>query len=99
MADRTVFKWVKQHLRIKVFWGESSNAVKTQIWVAVCTLCSGGDFAKNPSNLYKHERNVTNFKRISFRQNTCKSITYESKLQKQKPDNPNQLILFGKVLW
>lgn len=31
------FKWVKQHLRIKVFWGESSNAVKTQIWVAVCT--------------------------------------------------------------
>jgi hypothetical protein len=28
------FKWVKQHLRIKVFWGESSNAVKTQIWVA-----------------------------------------------------------------
>jgi IS4 transposase len=32
------FKWIKQHLRIKVFWGESSNAVKTQIWVAVCTF-------------------------------------------------------------
>ena len=31
------FKWVKQHLRIKVFWGESPNAVKTQIWVAVST--------------------------------------------------------------
>jgi hypothetical protein len=32
------FKWIKQHLRIKVFWGESSNAVKTQIWIAVCTF-------------------------------------------------------------
>jgi IS4 transposase len=30
------FKWIKQHLRIKVFWGESPNAVKAQIWVAVC---------------------------------------------------------------
>lgn len=30
------FKWVKQHLRIKVFWGENQNAVFTQIWVAVC---------------------------------------------------------------
>lgn len=31
------FKWIKQHLRIKVFWGETPNAVKTQIWVAVCS--------------------------------------------------------------
>jgi len=31
------FKWIKQHLRIKSFLGESENAVKTQIWIAVCT--------------------------------------------------------------
>jgi lambda repressor-like predicted transcriptional regulator len=30
------FKWIKQHLRIKVFYGTSENAVKTQIWIAVC---------------------------------------------------------------
>ncbi len=30
------FKWIKQHLRIKVFFGTSANAVKTQIWIAVC---------------------------------------------------------------
>lgn len=30
------FKWIKQHLRIKKFWGYSRNAVKTQIWIAVC---------------------------------------------------------------
>jgi hypothetical protein len=31
------FKWIKQHLRIKTFLGTSENAVKTQIWIAVCT--------------------------------------------------------------
>jgi transposase len=30
------FKWIKQHLRIKRFYGTSENAVKTQIWTAVC---------------------------------------------------------------
>jgi IS4 transposase len=29
--------WIKQHLRIKVFFGTSENAVKTQIWIAICT--------------------------------------------------------------
>jgi Transposase DDE domain/Domain of unknown function (DUF4372) len=31
------FKWIKQHLRIKSFYGTSENAVKTQIWIALCT--------------------------------------------------------------
>jgi len=31
------FKWIKQHLRIKVFYGTSINAVKTQIWTAIAT--------------------------------------------------------------
>jgi len=30
------FKWIKQHLRIRHFYGTSENAVKTQIWTAVC---------------------------------------------------------------
>ena len=29
------FKWIKQHLRIKRFYGTSENAVRTQIWIAV----------------------------------------------------------------
>ena len=29
------FKWIKQHLRIKAFYGTSENAVKTQIWIAI----------------------------------------------------------------
>ena len=31
------FKWIKQHLKIKTFWGHSENAVKTQICIALCT--------------------------------------------------------------
>ena len=29
------FKWIKQHLKIKSFWGQNENAVKIQIWVAI----------------------------------------------------------------
>lgn len=29
------FKWIKQHLKVKSFWGSSPNAVKTQIWIAI----------------------------------------------------------------
>ena len=31
------FKWIKQHLRIKSFLGPTENAVKAQIWIAVCS--------------------------------------------------------------
>jgi IS4 transposase len=30
------FKWIKQHLRIKTFYGVSENAVKSQIWIGIC---------------------------------------------------------------
>lgn len=33
------FKWIKQHLRIKSFYGYSENAVKTQLWIAVSVYC------------------------------------------------------------
>src|SRR5271169_1020428 len=36
-AVELFFKWIKQHLRIKAFYGTSENAVKTQIWIAVST--------------------------------------------------------------
>lgn len=31
------FKWIKQHLKIKSFWGASENAVKNQIYIAIIT--------------------------------------------------------------
>lgn len=35
----TFFKWMKQHLKIKTFYGKSKNAVYTQIWIALITYC------------------------------------------------------------
>ena len=33
------FKWLKQHLKIKRFWGTTENAVRIQIYAAICTYC------------------------------------------------------------
>jgi hypothetical protein len=33
------FKWIKQHLKVKTFWGQNPNAVKTQIYCAIITYC------------------------------------------------------------
>lgn len=51
------FKWIKQNLRIKAFFGTSSNAVKTQVWIAVCVYVLVAIVAKqqgigrNPSQI------------------------------------------------
>jgi hypothetical protein len=39
LANRTFFKWIKQHLKIKSFWGTSENAVRIQIYSAIITYC------------------------------------------------------------
>ena len=38
-ASHNVFKWIKQHLKVKSFWGENENAVRIQIHVAIITYC------------------------------------------------------------
>ena len=35
------FKWLKQHLKVKKFWGTTENAVRIPIYVAICTYCFG----------------------------------------------------------
>jgi hypothetical protein len=41
------FKWIKQHLKIKSFWGHTENAVKTQIYCAIITYCLVSILAKD----------------------------------------------------
>ena len=51
------FKWIKQNLRIKAFYGTSPNAVKTQIWIAMCVyvlvaiIAKEQAIARNPSEI------------------------------------------------
>ena len=39
------FKWIKQHLKVKSFWGTTMNAVKTQVCCAIITYCLVAIFA------------------------------------------------------
>jgi len=50
------FKWIKQHLQIKTFWGTSANCVKTQIWIAISTyllIAYAKKQLKTPLTLYE----------------------------------------------
>ena len=38
LTRQLFFKWIKQHLRIKAFYGHSENAVQTQIWTALIAI-------------------------------------------------------------
>jgi len=88
------FKWIKQHLRIKAFYGTSENAVKTQIWVAVCTYLLVAITRKRlnvEANLYTILQilSVTLFEKRPISQ-----AFSEAKSQTVEVQNHNQLFLF-----
>jgi len=88
------FKWIKQHLRIKVFYGTSENAVKTQIWVAVSLYVLVAIVRKRlalEASLYQILQilSVTLFEKTPILQ-----ALQASDSQEELPDHSNQLILF-----
>lgn len=88
------FKWIKQHLKIKKFWGQSENAVKTQIWIAVCTYLIIA-ILKKQLNLDKTLYEILQILSVSvFDKTPVNQLLTSSKLQIPKKDNHNQLILF-----
>ena len=89
------FKWIKQHLRIKVFFGTSENAVKTQIWIAVSVYVLVAIVKKRlniPASLYEILQilSLTMFERIPLDQLLSKIVT-----QHIYSVSPNQLDLFN----
>jgi len=67
------FKWIKQHLRIKVFFGTSENAVKSQIWIAVSVYVLVAIVKKRPNlsaSLYEMLQilSLTMFERMPLNQ-------------------------------
>jgi len=88
------FKWIKQHLRIKVFFGTSENAVKTQIWIAVSVYVLVAIVKKRLNlcaSLYEMLQilSLTMFERIPLDQLLNKIITGDVPLI-----SANQLSLF-----
>ena len=87
------FKWIKQHLRIKRFFGTSENAVKTQVWIAVAVYVLVAIVRKRLNlGLSLHEMlqilSVTPFEKIPLPQLLTCYATDEN-----INDDPNQLIL------
>lgn len=89
------FKWIKQHLRIKEFFGTSENAVKTQIWIAVSVYVLVAILKKrlhSQQGLYNILQilSVTQFQKEPL----CDLISRHSSIQTENHDNPNQALLF-----
>lgn len=89
------FKWIKQHLRIKAFYGTSENAVKTQIWIAVSVYVLVAIARKRLGldvSLYQILQilSVTLFEKVPILQ-----AFQASNSQSELYDSPNQLILFN----
>ena len=88
------FKWIKQHLRIKAFYGTSENAVKTQIWIAVSIYVLVAIVRKRlglDASLYQilQVLSVTLFEKVPILQ-----VLDASNYQDNLVADHNQLILF-----
>ena len=88
------FKWIKQHLRIKTFFGTSENAVKTQIWIAVSVYVLVAIVRKRlglEASLYQILQilSVTLFEKTPILR-ALQASDFEDNLD----DSGNQLILF-----
>jgi len=88
------FKWIKQHLKIKSFWGHSQNAVKTQVWIAVSVYVLVAIAKKKfmlPQSLYEILQilSISIFERMPINQ-----LFQQTQLQYFKEQNSNQLKMF-----
>jgi IS4 transposase len=88
------FKWIKQHLKIKSFWGHSENAVKTQVWIAVSVyvlvaIAKKSFMLKQSLNEILQILSISIFERMPIHQ-----LFQQTQLQYLKEQNDNQLTMF-----
>ena len=89
-----LFKWIKQHLRIKAFYGTSENAVKTQIWIAISVYVLVAIVRKRlrlESSLYQILQILS---LTLFEKEPILQVIQASDKEPNTMRNPNQLILF-----
>jgi hypothetical protein len=85
------FKWIKQHLKIKSFWGHSENAVKTQVWIAISIYVLVA-IAKKKFMLQQSLYEILQILSISiFEKTPINQLFQQTQLQYFKEQNLNQL--------
>jgi len=88
------FKWIKQHLKIKSFWGRSENAVKTQVWIAV-SVYTIVLIAKKKFKLQQTPYEILQILSISiFDKMPINQLFQQTQLQYSKEQKDNQLKMF-----
>ena len=88
------FKWIKQHLKIKSFWGQSENAVKTQVWIAISVYVLVA-IAKKRLALKQSLYEVLQILSISiFEKMPINQLFQQTQLQYFKEQKDNQLNIF-----
>lgn len=90
----TFFKWIKQHLKILSFWGQSENAVRTQVWIAISAYVIV-IIAKKKLNLSQSLYEILQMVSLSvFDRTPLQKLFSEEKYQDVKEQLYNQLNLF-----
>jgi hypothetical protein len=88
------FKWIKQNLRIKHFYGTSDNAVKTQVWISVCVYVLVAILRKQ----VKSERTLSEMIQIlsvsAFEKVPLQKLLTHFDLESEITNSPNQLMLW-----
>lgn len=88
------FKWIKQHLKIKSFWGHSENAVKTQVWIAIGVYVVVA-IAKKKFMLKQSLYEILQIVSISiFEKMPINQLFQQTQQQYFKEQNHNQLKMF-----
>jgi hypothetical protein len=88
------FKWIKQHLRIKTFYGTSQNAVKAQIWIAVSAYLLVA-IVKKRLGLDMSLYTILQILSVSiFEKTPLTKLFSQSNYNYSQPPGPNQLLLF-----
>ncbi len=88
------FKWIKQHLRIKTFYGTSQNAVKAQIWIAVSVYLLVA-ILKKRLGLKMSLYTILQILSVSiFEKTPLVELFSQSNYNTPQPPRPNQLLLF-----
>jgi len=89
------FKWIKQNLRIKAFYGTSDNAVKTQLWIAVCMYVLVA-IVKKELRLEPSLSIILQVLSVNvFQQEPLPQLFTQDSGVFPKTESPNQLILCG----
>ena len=78
------FRWIKQHLRIKAFYGTSENAVKTQVWIAISVYVLVAIIKKTSQSGTQLVFDPTNLERVAFRKNPDFSSSFGPPMRSNK---------------